>query len=38
MFRFFETDVRGQKYEKRMQASVDDTVNDLSYEIKFEIV
>ena len=36
MFRFLETDVREQKkYEKRMQASVDNEVNDLRYEIKF---
>ena len=37
MFRFLETDIREQKkYEKRIQTSVDNTVNDLSYEIKFE--
>ena len=37
MFRFLETDVREQKsYEKRIQISVDKTVNDLRYEIKFE--
>ena len=37
MFHFFETDIRKQKkYEKRMQTSVDNTVNDLCYEIKFE--
>ena len=36
MFRFLETDVREQKkYEKRMQASVDNKVNDLPYEIEF---
>ena len=36
MFRFLETDVREQKkYEKRMQASVDNKVNDLHYEIEF---
>ena len=35
MFRFLETDVREQKkYEKRMQASVDNKVNDLPYEIE----
>ena len=37
MFRFLETDIREQKkYEKRIQASVDNTVNDLRYEITFE--
>ena len=37
MFRFLGTDIREQKkYEKRMQTSVDNTVNDLRYEIKFE--
>ena len=37
MFRFLETDIREQKkYEKRIQTSVDNTVNDLRYEIKFE--
>ena len=37
MFRFLETDVREQKkYEKRIQTYVDNTVNDLHYEIKFE--
>ena len=38
MFRFLETDKREQnKYEKRIQTSVDNTVNDLNYdEIKFE--
>ena len=37
MFRFLETDIREQKrYEKRIQTSVDNTVNDLHYEIKFE--
>ena len=36
MFRFLETDIREQKkYEKRIQTSVDNTVNDLRYEIKF---
>ena len=35
MFRFLETDVREQrKYEKRIQTFVDNTVNDLRYEIK----
>ena len=37
MFCFLETDIREQKkYEKRIQASVDNTVNDLHYKIKFE--
>ena len=37
MFRFLETDIREQKkYEKRMQTSVDNIVNDLRYELKFE--
>ena len=37
MFRFLETDKREQKqYEKRTQTSVDNTVIDLRYEIKFE--
>ena len=37
MFCFLETDIREQKkYEKRTQTSVDNTVNDLRYEIKFE--
>ena len=37
MFLFLETDIREKKkYEKRMQTSVDNTVNDLHYEIKFE--
>ena len=37
MFYFLEADIREQKrYEKRKQASVDNTVNDLRYEIKFE--
>ena len=37
MFSFLETDIRKhKKYEKRMQTSVDNTVNDLRYEIKFE--
>ena len=38
MFLFLETDIREQKrYEKRIQISVDNTVNDLRYEIKLEI-
>ena len=37
MFFFLELNIREQKkYEKRMQTSVDNTVNDLRYEIKFE--
>ena len=37
MFCFVETDIREQKkYETRIQTSVDKTVNDLRYEIKFE--
>ena len=37
MFCLLETDIREQKrYEKRIQTSVDNTVNDLRYEIKFE--
>ena len=37
IFCFLETDIRQQKkYEKRIQTSVDNTVNDLRYEIKFE--
>ena len=38
MFCFLETDTREQrKFEKRIQTSVDNTVNDLRYESKFEI-
>ena len=37
MFLSLETDVReSMKVWKRMQTSVDNTVNDLRYEIKFE--
>ena len=37
MFGFLQTYVREQlKYEKRIQTSVDNKVNDLHYEIKFE--
>ena len=37
MFCFLGTDLREQKkYEKSIQTSVDNTVNDLRYEIKFE--
>ena len=37
MFAFLETDIREQqKYKKRIQTSVDNIVNDLRYEIKFE--
>ena len=37
MFHLLETNIREQKkYEKRIQTSVDNTENDLRYEIKFE--
>ena len=37
MFRFLKTDIKEQKkYENRTQTSVDNTVNDLCYEIKVE--
>ena len=37
MFRFLKTDIKEQKkYENRIQTSVDNTVNDLCYEIKVE--
>ena len=37
MFHFLETDIREQKkYEMRTQTPVDNTVNDLRYEINFE--
>ena len=37
MFCFLETDIKEQKkYKMRAQTSVDNTVNDLRYEIKFE--
>ena len=37
MFGFLETDIREQKeYEKRIQTSVDNTVNDLRYEVKLQ--
>ena len=37
MLHFLETDIREQKrYEIRTQTSVDNTANDLHYEIKFE--
>ena len=37
MFHFLEIDVTEQKkYDKRIQISVDNTVNDLHHEIKFE--
>ena len=39
LFCFSETDIREQKnYEKRIQTSVDNTVNDLHYEISLKIV
>ena len=38
MFRFLETNIREQQmYEKRIQASLKNTVNNLCYEIKFDI-
>ena len=37
MFCVLENDIRKQKkYEKRIQISVDNTVNDMHYKIKFE--
>ena len=37
MFHFLENDIKEQKkYKIRIQTSVDNTVNDLRYEIKFE--
>ena len=37
MFHFLETDLRKQKnYEMRTQTYVDNTANDLRYEIKYE--
>ena len=37
MFRFLETDKKKKKkYDKRIQTSVDNTVNDLCYETNFE--
>ena len=37
MFSFLETDIREwPTYKTRIQTSVDNTVNDLRYEIKFE--
>ena len=37
MLHFLETDIREQKrYEIRTQTFVDNTANDLHYEIKFE--
>ena len=39
MFCLLKTDIREQKqknYEKRIHTSVDNAVNDLRYEIKFE--
>ena len=41
MFCLLKTDIREQKqkkYEKRIHTSVDNAVNDLCYEIKFENV
>ena len=34
---FLETDIREQKYEKRTQKYVNNAVNDLHHEMKFEI-
>ena len=37
MFHFLKNDIREQKkYEVRTQSSLDNTINDLRYEIKFE--
>ena len=37
MFYFLETDIREQeKYETRIETSVDNKVNDLRYEINFQ--
>ena len=37
MFRFLETDIREQqKYEKRIQTSLDNSVNNMCHEIKFD--
>ena len=37
MFRFLETNIREQKkYKKKIHVSVDNTVNNLPYETKFE--
>ena len=39
MFFFLETAIREQtKYEQRIQTFVDNTVNDLRYEIKLEYI
>ena len=32
MFCFLETDIREQKCEKRIQTTMDNTVNDLNYQ------
>ena len=38
IFRFLETDIREQEnYEKRTQNYIDNTVNDLRHENKFEV-
>ena len=38
MFHFLESDIREQKkYERRIQTSVDNTVNDLRYESSLKI-
>ena len=37
MFHFLGTDIKKQKkYEMRTETSVDNTVNDVRYEVKFE--
>ena len=36
MFHFLEADIRKRKQEMKTQIQVDNTVNDLSYEIRFE--
>ena len=35
---FLETDIREKQYEMRTQTSLINAVNDLRYEIKFEII
>ena len=38
IFHFLETDIREKQYEMRTQTSLNNAVNDLHYEIKFEII
>ena len=38
IFHFLETDIREKQYEMRTQTSLINAVNDLRYEIKFEII